>query len=104
MYELTLELLRMFDGSRDSQIFIAIKGVVYDVTSAKVVYQPGGEYHVFAGKEISRGLAKSALTDDEIQPYGDLEGLTKEELEALDGWISYYAGKYKVVGKIVPKL
>ena len=48
------ELLE-FDGSKpDTPIYVAIKGLVYDVTSKREAYGPGGSYHVFAGKDASK--------------------------------------------------
>jgi predicted heme/steroid binding protein len=52
--------LAKHDGSDPSKpIYIAIKGRVFDVTAKKEMYGVGGGYHVFAGKDASKGLGAS---------------------------------------------
>ena len=57
--EMSLEELKEYDGSDPSKpIYLAIRGRVYDVTVGKDFYEPGGPYHLFAGKDCSRALAR----------------------------------------------
>lgn len=72
------KLLASSDGKDPSKpILVAIEGTVFDVSAGAEHYGPGGSYHVFAGKEIARYLAKNKLnlTDDDGAP------LTPKEME-----------------------
>lgn len=46
--------LLKYDGSGGSEIYVAVKGQVFDVSSKADMYGPGGNYHVFAGKDASK--------------------------------------------------
>lgn len=56
----TLKELAKFNGDNNGPIYLAVKGVVYDVSSKREFYGAGSGYSVFSGKEASRGLAKSS--------------------------------------------
>jgi hypothetical protein len=67
---------------------------VFDVTAGKDFYGPGGGYAFFAGRDASRGLAKSSLdpaTLDEVSAGGDqLAGLDAEEIATLAEWVAKF--------------
>ncbi|EDL12997.1 neuron derived neurotrophic factor [Mus musculus] len=48
-------------GQEDQPIYLAVKGVVFDVTSGKEFYGRGAPYNALAGKDSSRGVAKMSL-------------------------------------------
>ncbi|EER19041.1 membrane associated progesterone receptor, putative, partial [Perkinsus marinus ATCC 50983] len=50
--------LSAYDGPNDTPILIGVKGKVYNVWTRPDFYGPGGGYHVFAGRDASRLLAK----------------------------------------------
>lgn len=51
------EQLLTFDGSDPQKpIYLALDGLVYDVTPGKEFYQTGGPYHYLAGKDSSDKL------------------------------------------------
>lgn len=51
------EELQTFDGSDPRKpIYLALDGLVYDVTPGKEFYQVGGAYHWLAGKDSSGPL------------------------------------------------
>lgn len=55
MLSLTLAELARHDGTDPSlPIYVAIKGVIYDVSTKRESYGPGCGYHVFAGKDPSK--------------------------------------------------
>lgn len=97
--ELTLEQLKQYDGSNPSNtIYVAVKGRVFDVTTGKSFYGPGGSYCMFAGKDASRALAKMSKNDEDV--VGSLEGLTEKEMQALDDWENKFEAKYPVVAAL----
>jgi membrane-associated progesterone receptor component len=87
-------------------VYLAVRGRIFDVTSGRNFYGPGGPYQNFAGRDASRGLAcgsfdEEMLTKDLQGPLDTLEGLGPDEMEALKGWEERFAEKYLVVGKLV---
>ncbi|KAG0008116.1 hypothetical protein BGZ80_003835, partial [Entomortierella chlamydospora] len=67
------EELAQKDGSGE-EIFVAIKGTVFDVSAKKAMYGPGGGYHCFAGKDASKR-------------------------KTLDDWCVFFEKRYAIVGK-----
>merc|ERR1711990_437997 len=83
--EYTLEELRLYDGKHpevDNQIFIAVKGKIFDVSERRDFYGGDAAYGVFAGKDASLGLATSGLENVE----GSIENLNLSERDSLDQW------------------
>ena len=98
--ELTVAELRAYDGSEDGKpIYVAVKGIVYDVTSGKSFYGLGGAYSLFAGRDASRALGKMSKNEEDVS--GNLDGLTEKELGVLDDWEKKFQDKYPVVARIV---
>ncbi|KAG8504435.1 Neudesin [Galemys pyrenaicus] len=121
----TEEELARYGGAEDDQpIYMAVKGVVFDVTSGKEFYGRGAPYNALTGKDATRGVAKMSLdpadlTHDTVS-LGDTHlralaralaascwpccsgastGLTAAELEALeDVFTTVYKAKYPIVG------
>ncbi|AQK75722.1 putative steroid-binding protein 3 [Zea mays] len=97
--ELTAAQLRAYDGTDPSKpIYVSVRGKVYDVTSGRGFYGPGGAYAVFAGREASRALGK--MSKDEADVSGDLSGLTDKELGVLADWEIKFQAKYPVVARL----
>ncbi|KAA1118757.1 hypothetical protein PGT21_004786 [Puccinia graminis f. sp. tritici] len=98
----TPQELSQFDGSDPSKpIYVAIKGIVFDVSNKREVYGPGGSYHVFAGKDGSKGLGQSSLkVEDAIADYSSL---SEAELKVLDDWVAFFKKRYNILGKVVQK-
>eukprot|EP00842_Homolaphlyctis_polyrhiza_P003451 jgi/Hompol1/4106/HPOL_001727-RA len=92
--------LAQYDGSDPSKpIYIALEGIVYDVTEGRNYYGPGGGYEFFAGKDATRayitGCFKTHLTHD-------LRGLSDAEAKSISTWTNFYAKskKYFRVGTV----
>lgn len=97
--ELTLAQLKQYDGTNPSNpIYIAVKGRIFDVTTGKSFYGPGGSYAMFAGKDASRALAKMSKNDEDV--IGSLDGLTEKEIGILDDWEKKFEAKYPIVGTL----
>ncbi len=103
---LTPPELKPFNGENNTAVYLGVRGNVFDVTSGKNFYGPGGPYENFAGRDASRGLAcgsfdEDMLTKDLHGPLDDLKGLGEDEMQALQGWEDRFTEKYLVVGKLV---
>ncbi|KAL6718919.1 Dihydrodipicolinate synthase [Lecanora helva] len=99
--------LKPYNGENNMPVYLAVRGKVFDVTSGKNFYGPGGPYENFAGRDATRGLAcgsfdEEMLTKDLNGPLDDLKGLGSTEMEALQGWEERFNDKYFVVGSLVP--
>jgi membrane-associated progesterone receptor component len=95
-----------FDGNGGQPVYLAVRGRVFDVSSGRNFYGPGGPYANFAGRDASRGLAcgsfdEAMLTKDLDGPLDKLQDLGPDELEALKGWEERFESKYLVVGRLV---
>lgn len=102
--------LRQYDGNDDpkkfdskaGKIYIAIKGEVFDVSSAADFYGGDGPYALFAGRDASKCLAKMSF-DEEDLANPDITSLSSFELDQLEEWIQKfkYIKEYPVVGRLV---
>ncbi|XP_037447575.1 membrane steroid-binding protein 1-like [Triticum dicoccoides] len=97
--EVTEKELGLYDGSDPKKpLLIAINGQIYDVTQSRIFYGPGGPYALFAGRDVSRALAKMSFELSDLT--GDVSGLGPLEVEALQEWEQKFMGKYVKVGTI----
>nr|KYP44224.1 putative steroid-binding protein 3 [Cajanus cajan] len=98
--ELTPQQLSQYNGTDPSKpIYVAVKGRVYDVTTGKSFYGPGGPYAMFAGRDASRALAKMSKNDEDISP--SLDGLSDKEIGVLNDWENKFQAKYPVVARLL---
>ncbi|MEW5301001.1 MAG: hypothetical protein WDW36_003887 [Sanguina aurantia] len=96
---ISTEQLAQHDGSDTSKpLYLAVRGVVYDMSPGREFYGPGGPYQVFAGKECARALALMQISASECS--GNLEGLDAKAIKILDDWDAKFRKKYSVVGQI----
>jgi len=94
------QMLATFDGSVDSKpIYIAIDGLVYDVTEGRATYGPGGSYHLMAGIDAARAFGTGCFKDHRTH---DLRGLSEKELKGVEHWKKFYAEskKYPLAGRV----
>ncbi|KAI9199457.1 cytochrome b5-like heme/steroid binding domain-containing protein [Polychytrium aggregatum] len=91
--------LSQFDGSNpENPIYVAVKGVVFDVSKSRAMYAPGCGYNVFAGRDASRALALSSVKVEDCIP--DRSGLSEEQQATLDKWEQFYRKKYNIIGTV----
>ncbi|KAJ3131876.1 hypothetical protein HDU90_007705 [Geranomyces variabilis] len=89
-----------YDGTDpNAPVYLAIKGTVFDVSRNRSAYAPGASYSVFAGKDASRALGKSSLKKEDCVP--ETDGMTEQELQTLDQWLTFYTKRYPIVGKVI---
>ncbi len=60
--ELTLEELKEFNGKDGKAAYIAVDGVIYDVTNSSR-WKNGEHNDFFAGNDLSEGIKKFHLMD-----------------------------------------
>ncbi|MBN3309613.1 NENF protein, partial [Amia calva] len=78
-------------------IYLAVKGVVFDVSTGKDFYGKGASYNALTGKDCTRAVAKMSLEPDDLTY--DTAGLTDEQLESLETvFRDVYKAKYPIVG------
>ncbi|KAG8699269.1 hypothetical protein FRC09_006718 [Ceratobasidium sp. 395] len=95
----TLAQLAEYDGSDTNKpLYLAIKGTVFDVSSKREMYGPGGSYALLAGKDASVALGKSSLKPEDAVP--DWSTLEESEKQTLEQWHGFFTKKYNIVGKV----
>ncbi|CAA2985500.1 probable steroid-binding protein 3 [Olea europaea var. sylvestris] len=98
--QLTLQQLKQYDGTDPSKpLYVAVKGRIFDMTSGKSFYGPGGPYSMFAGKDASRALAKMSKNEEDV--IASLDGLTDKEMGVLNDWEKKFEAKYPIVGTVI---
>jgi membrane-associated progesterone receptor component len=97
----TVEQLRDFDGKGTQPIYIALKGDVFDVSSAKEFYGEGSGYNCFAGREATRAMAKLSFEEEDLSN-SSVEDLGPFERGNLDDWYSKFKDYkcYPIIGRI----
>jgi len=89
-------------GRVDAPIYMGINGKVIDVSyGGKASYGPGGSYHLFAGIDASRALAKMSFSDEDTGSH-DLSDLSEDQRGVLANWESRFIDDklYPVVGSL----
>eukprot|EP00002_Diphylleia_rotans_P016826 TRINITY_DN3265_c0_g1_i1.p1 TRINITY_DN3265_c0_g1~~TRINITY_DN3265_c0_g1_i1.p1 ORF type:complete len:228 (+),score=27.70 TRINITY_DN3265_c0_g1_i1:63-746(+) len=98
---LTRKELRRYNGTTPNlPIYVAILGKIYDVSSSRHNYEPGGTYHAFAGKEGNRGMALMSTDPDHVVP--EIDGLNETQRRILHSWVEYYEQRYPCIGTVIP--
>jgi membrane-associated progesterone receptor component len=108
--EFTVEELSEYKGKQDvpsnrvnAPIYIGINGKVIDVSYGGFeMYGEGGPYHIFAGIDASKALAKMSFLEEDLKST-DLSDLTGEQIKILNDWEKKFieVKKYPVVGTFV---
>ncbi|CBZ32837.1 hypothetical protein, conserved [Leishmania donovani] len=92
----TVEELAQFDGKQKPQVFVGVKGIIYNASLEW--YGPEGPYSAFAGCDSSRQLGKVIVGRDEIN--ADWTTLAPDHLKTLHEWEERFRSKYPAVGWI----
>jgi len=96
---LTALELAKYDGSDGSPgLFLAMLGVVYDVSKGPQYYGPGGGYSFFSGKDASRAFVSGQFDDEGLVQ--DVGGLSSGDYLGLEEWTSFYEKDYVRVGLV----
>merc|ERR1711879_1138422 len=72
---MTPEELKQYNGTDDTKpVYVAVKGVIFDVSPRREMYGHGKGYAIFAGKDASRALGMSSLNpEDAVSDYSTLK-------------------------------
>jgi predicted heme/steroid binding protein len=99
--EFTLEELAQYTGASETEpVYLGIAGLVFDVSAKREMYSGESGYKIFAGKDATRGLAKSSLEVKDLEPFGVTTDLSEKEQTTLKKWQAFYRQRYPCVGKI----
>jgi len=106
----TAKQLRHFDGSTDEStgepksVYLSVKGTVFDVSSGRNFYGPGGPYGMFAGRECGAALATFSFDESLLDDITACESLGVGEKEELDNWLTKFEHHrcYPIKGRLVP--
>jgi len=91
--------LALHDGSTPGlPLLLSLGGVVFDVTAGDRFYGPGGPYHCFLAKPVSRALALGSLDPDDISKGDDVADFSDADHEELRERVRFYRNKYQTVG------
>lgn len=89
----TLQELLQYDGSDASKpLFMSLLGRVYDVSSGKESFGPGGPYAAFAGHDATYNLAVMTLKKQTVDTFEYV--LEQDDKECLADWIAYFDNHY----------
>jgi membrane-associated progesterone receptor component len=90
------------EGRVDAPIYVGAAGKVFDVSfGGKEFYGEGGPYHLFAGLDASRALARMSFVPEDVNN-PNISDLTEKELKVLNDWVDKFenAKKYPIVGTL----
>jgi membrane-associated progesterone receptor component len=93
--------LVQYDGKQRSEIYVAVKGIVYDLSAGAAMYGPGGNYEVFAGRDASYALAKMSKNPQDLDRPTD--NLSADAKAMLAHWLQTFQSKYRIVGRFEPR-
>ncbi|ORX72284.1 cytochrome b5, partial [Linderina pennispora] len=86
-------------------ILLGFNGHVYDVTTGKGFYGPGGAYSLFAGHDCTRSLALGSLDPNDLpgetDPFQTTSTVDAELVAGIESWEKRLKAKYPVVGQLV---
>ena len=97
--EFDVDELWEYNGTDGKPIYLAAKGVVYDVSSGDDFYGPESGYNIMAGRDASRALATMSLDIKDVDK-NNIDDLSYGDIFTLDEWIAKYQFKYYVVGTL----
>lgn len=106
----TEKQLANFDGKEDEKtgdtkaVYLSISGIVFDVSSGRNFYGPGGPYEAFAGHECGVALAKMSFDSAHLDDMAGCDKLNHGEKMELENWIEKfkYYRSYPIKGRLVP--
>ena len=106
----TAKQLRFFNGAMDEKtaapkpVYLSLNGTVFDVSTGRGFYGPGGPYEMFAGRECGVALAKMSFNTDHLDNVHACKELNHGEKMELENWTEKFTHYkcYPIMGRLVP--
>ncbi|KAL1487978.1 hypothetical protein ABEB36_015358 [Hypothenemus hampei] len=95
----TSEELATYNGVKSPFLYLAILGIVFNVTKGEKHYGLGQQYHFFVGKDASRNFITGNFNDQAKSD--DVTGFSEQELRSLNNWFKFYLKEYSKVGMLI---
>ncbi|KAI3403704.2 hypothetical protein KGF56_003522 [Candida oxycetoniae] len=99
--------LSSYNGVDKPQLYVGIKGDIFDVSGNIQSYGPSKPYNKFVGKDAARllGMNKLQLKEEDGDPTNtwDLSRLNEKQLKVVDEWVEFFKMRYPIVGTIEDK-
>lgn len=94
------EELATHDGSDPARpILMAVRGIVFDVSSGDRFYGAGAQYNALVGRDSSRAVARMSLEPADLE--GDCDALDTAQWQFLAKVLEEtYLAKYPIVGHL----
>ncbi|XP_075969840.1 neuferricin [Anticarsia gemmatalis] len=93
----SVEKLAQFDGVTEKNLYLAVLGIIFDVTEGKKHYEKGAGYHYFVGKDGSRALITGNF-EDTSDDKDHVMDFSCNELFTLLHWRNTFTQKYIKTG------
>lgn len=100
--------LALYNGVDKPELYVAIRGLIYDVTSNQKSYGPGKAYNRLVGRDASRQLGTNKLQlgpnevlEDEPENTWYTDDLTEKQNGVVDKWGEFFKKRYRIVGAVV---
>lgn len=77
-------------------LYLALLGVVYDVSSGRQYYGEGGGYSFFSGRDASRAFVSGQFDEEGLVE--EVAGLAGSDYLGLEEWQAFYESDYTRVG------
>lgn len=81
------------------ELYLAILGHVFNVSSAPRFYSSTGSYKFYTGRDASRSFYTGGTTSEDLTD--DLTDLSDDAMAAVYNWLTFYQKTYPVLGKLI---
>ncbi|PNH05572.1 Neuferricin [Tetrabaena socialis] len=93
--------LALYNGRKNSPLYLALLGEVFDVTKGRRHYDGGKGYGGFVGRDASKAFVTGDFTNDLTD---DVKDLSPEAYKSLVEWRAFYHKEYTYKGRLVGRL
>ncbi|XP_029643200.1 neudesin-like [Octopus sinensis] len=96
----TANELKDYGGADPTKpIYLALKGVVFDVSTRREFYGKNAVYNRLVGRDSTNAVAKMSLHETDVSKAHDISDLSETQLKDLEEiFHQVYLAKYPIVG------